>query len=96
MYTLRIIEETKNEGNTYYDQMINNHALGNSYSVIKNGASDDFHSIMKEKYPEWDKTRIKAIVLSSKQETFFIDKGEANKQYSYFIMTENGKTFERL
>lgn len=80
MYTLRIIIEERSSEKEAFEQVVENHALGNSYRVAKKGNGDG----------------VRSVVFSEKGETWFVMDSEKNTLYSYFIMTENGKTFERL
>jgi len=96
MYTLRIIEETRENENSPFQNVIENFELGNSYSILKNGDTKEFDNLLKRKYPESSKDEIKAIVCGQNEWDFFIFKDTENEKFSYFIMTESGKTFERL
>ena len=51
---------------------------------------------MKKNYPEHDKSTLNGIICSDLGDVFFIEKNEENKIFQYFIMTESGKTFEKL
>lgn len=95
MYTLRVIIEKRSDGHKPFDQVIDNYSLGNSYRIARKGMSDEFNEGLKE-YPEESGENVRAVLFSEKQETWFIMGDSENLKYSYFIMTENGKTFERL
>lgn len=51
---------------------------------------------MKKEFPEYDIKSVKSLICGENGIKMFIMENEKNKQYSYFIMTENGNTFERL
>lgn len=96
MYTLRIIEETRDSKETRFDKVVENYSLGNYYSVLSNGATKEFDEVMKTDFPAEDKSTIRAIVIGENRLTMHIEENTENKHFSYFIMTENGKTFEKL
>ena len=96
MFSLRIIEETRKNENEAFEQVTTNHSLGNSYSILEKGKTSEFDDLMKKTYPEHDKSKLKGIICSDLGDDFFIEKNEENKIFQYFIMTENGKTFEKL
>lgn len=95
MYTLRVIIEERSDEKKPFEQVIDNYALGNSYRVAKKGVSKQFEDGLKE-YPKESTEGVKAVLFSEKGETWFIMESSENVKYSYFIMTENGKTFDRL
>jgi len=95
MYTLRIIEEERLDENSPFDQITENFELGEAYSTIKNGTKE-FDRIMKETYPDENVENIDSLVCADNGNTFFVFKRSTNKVFSYFIMTENGKTLEKL
>lgn len=100
MFTLRIIQEERKDVNHQFQQVIENFEIGNSYSVLKNGATYEFDDLLIKKYPdsytETNKAEISAIVCCENGLDFFIFKNGELRNFTYFIMTENGKTFERL
>lgn len=95
MYTLRVIIESRSNDKSPFEQVIDNYSLGNSYRIAKKGASKQFAEGIKN-YPKEEVSDVLAVLFSEKQETWFIHKGDLNTKYYYFVMTENGKTFERL
>jgi hypothetical protein len=99
MFVLRIIEETRESENKPFEQVINNYEVGKAYTVIKNGISKEFDAIM-ESYEGINKDDISAVLCVEKRydenNVFFIMHPKVNQVFSYFIMTESGKTFERL
>lgn len=96
MFTLRIIEETRENENAPFEQVIENFGLGNSYAVLKKGNTSEFDATMKKNHPETSQDGIRALLCAENGLEFFICDEKPNMRYSYFIMTENGKTFERL
>jgi len=99
MFILRIIEEIRRDVDQPFEQVITNYEVGKAYSVIKKGISKEFDAIL-ESYPEAIKQDISAMLCVDKKydenNVFFIMNPTEIKKYSYFIMTESGKTFERL
>jgi len=104
MFTLRIIEETRENENAPFEQVIENHSLGKSYAKLKQGVTKEFdievERLKDELKEDWPKTDVKndvdSLICGQNGEVFFIMKETPLKRYDYFIMTENGKTFERL
>ena len=96
MYTLRIIEETRENVNEPFDQVIEDHELGDSNTRIKKGSSKEFDSIMKEMYPEESKNEIEYLVIGSNEKIFFVLKRTKLRNNAYFIMTDSGRTLTRL
>lgn len=95
MYTLRIIENERENKKKAFDQTIDNFELGDAYSKVDRGTKE-FDRIMKKMFPNEKKDNIKTIICADNGKVFFIFKNEENKIYSYFIISENGKTFEKL
>lgn len=99
MYTLRIIEEERDNENLPFDQVIENFEIGKSYSVIRKGKSKEFDAIL-ETYEGVNKEEIDAILcverMYDNNNVFFIYHPTALRQNHYFVMTDSGKTFERL
>jgi len=96
MYTLRIIEETRDSENDPFEQVVENFSLGNSYAVLKNGTTKEFDRVMSAEFPETERSHIKALICGENKDVFFVEENEANRNFQYYIMTECGKTFERL
>jgi hypothetical protein len=92
MYTLRIIEEIRKDKKSPFVQVIRNIGLGDSYLTCTAG-SQEFDEIIS-KYPE--DSEIRKIVIDSKHTERAVLLNNEHRNYTYFIMTENGKTFERL
>ncbi len=95
MYTLRIIEETRENEKAPFEQIIGNYELGCSYSKIEREMSKEFDQIIKN-YPDYKKEEIRSIICGENEREYFIMKNGTNINHSYFIMTDSGKTFEKL
>jgi hypothetical protein len=96
MFTLRIIEETRENEQMPFEQVIENFSVGESYSILKKGSTKEFEEVMKRMYPEKKLAEVSALLCTETGREFFIEYNNPLRQYSYFVMTENGKTFERL
>jgi hypothetical protein len=96
MFVLRIIEETRENEQTPFHQVIENFELGNSYSILKKGITKEFDEVMKRIYPDKKTEDVSALLCTETGKEFFIENYNPLRQYSYFVMNENGKTFERL
>lgn len=95
MFILRIIEETRDNATLPFEQVIENFELGVAYSRIKNGTKE-FSEIMNTKYSEYSQDEVESIICGENEKEFFIEKNNTNRVYSYFIMSDSGKTFEKL
>jgi hypothetical protein len=104
MYTLRIIEETRKKENEPFEQVTEDHSLGKSYALLKQGLTSEFEkeieSLKEELDKNWPEINIKSdvitLVCGANGEKFFVMKNTNLVQRSYFIMTENGSTLARL
>lgn len=96
MFYLRIIEETRENENDPFEQVIENFALGNAYSILRKGATQEFEDEMKTNYPETNLDELRALICGENGLRVFITNETKLNRYDYFVMTENGKTFERL
>ena len=104
MFTLRIIEETRENENAPFEQVQNNHSLGRGYSKLKKGITKEFDleinrlsPQLKENWPNLNvETEVDSIICGANGDSWFIMKDSPLKRYDYFIMTESGQTFERL
>lgn len=98
-FILRIVEKCKNEDGTV-STIFSNYFLGNAYTVVPKN-SDEFKDILS-RYPEVDPNSIHAVLCAEEAiETneFFIQVSPYHHQlneYSYYVMTEGGATFEKL
>ncbi len=95
MYTLRIIKEEKFAKDEPFEQITENRILGNWYKVIKKGISREFYERSKD-LPEVLAEHAFALILSERQPAFFIFNDKEMLKRTYYIMTESGKTFEKL
>lgn len=95
MYTLRIIEETRENEKVPFDQVIENFEVGESYSIIKKGFSKEYDKEMAE-WTDSTAESVTAILKCENGKTFHIVKNNEFRNYTYYIMTESGKTFEKL
>jgi len=77
MFILRIIEETRKDENSPFEQKIRNLELGNSYSIKK------------------EKDNL-TLLCGENGIRFFVQEPLPNSHYFYFIMTDNGQTFENI
>lgn len=102
MYTLRMVETTKNK-NGQTDRIIENYWLGNAYARVNKGTKE-FDRIM-DRYPDYNKDKIMCIICSdiirgqeeyNPTNEYLLWEDTEIAEYSYFIMTNTGKTFERL
>ena len=96
MYTLRIIEETREDVNSPFQQVIENHELGSSYSKIKKGVSKEFEEITKGLFPNEDVSEVESVICGENENVFFVMANSETRNNSYFIMGDSGKTFEKL
>jgi len=95
-FYLRVIEEERENENTPFNQVIENFALGKSYAVLRNGITIEFDAVMDSDFPDTEKTTVKALICGGNKDVYFVEANNENKKFSYFIMTETGKTFDRL
>lgn len=82
MYTFRIIEKSG---------VISNHELGDAYSVFRKDETKLFSKIMLEEFPDSNQEDITSLVKGQNGAMFFV-----TKSMRHFIMTDSGKTLERL
>ena len=80
MYTLRIIEQ---------DGQVSNQNLGENYSVTYKATCNDYEKVASAAITN---ERTYAIVVGNNGKVVF----PILDNRKYFIMTENGKTFENL
>ena len=96
MFTFRIIEEIRANVNDKFSQIISNHELGKSYSIFEKGASKEFDTILKKKFPDENRNKIRAIIAGENGDLFFVELKTELKNNSYYVMTESGSTYEKL
>ena len=95
MFLIKVIRETRKDNKEPFQQTTENYELGASYQVLKRGITNLFDEQMKQ-YPQMDATKLKAIVIGQSMLNVFIHENSDNETWSYFVMTENGKEYERL
>ena len=95
MYTLRIIEETREREKEPFEQVIKNFELGSFYQIARRGCTSKFDELLKEQ-PEHLRHIIRMFVVGIGGNAMPILSKTETVQCEYFVMTENGKTFERL
>jgi hypothetical protein len=96
MYTLRIIEETRPDTGSMFNQVIENHELGSSYSKLEKGKTKEFTRIMGELFPKESPEEVESLICAENEKVFFIMERTQLRENTYFIMSDNGKTFEKL
>jgi len=95
MYTLRIIEETRENEGVPFEQVIKNFELGNFYQIARRGCTSKFDELLKEQ-PEPLRNRIRMFIVGVGGNAMPILSKTETVQCEYFVMTGNGSTFERL
>lgn len=94
MYTLRIIEEKREGPFAPFQQVTENFALGNAYSLIENGKTKEFEEFFTDCGES--KEGVRAVLCSESGPVFFIMEDTSFEKRAYYIMTESGKTFEKI
>lgn len=94
-WALRIIDESRKDKDSKFEKVPENYLLGASYAVLRKEDTSEFEEKMKE-YPEYDSKDIQGIVCGHNGVEIFLVESTETRRYSYYIMTENGKTYERL
>lgn len=95
MFVLRIIEESRENENSPFEQVIRNIEMGKSYTMIQRGKSSVFVNLLND-YPEDTKGVIRAFLVFGNGEVYPILENDSNHSWSYYVMKESGETFERL
>ena len=95
MYTLRIIEETREDESKPFEQVIKNFELGNFYQIARRGCTSKFDELLVEQ-PEHLRNRIRMFIVGAGCNAMPILSKTEFVQCEYFVMTGNGSTFERL
>lgn len=96
MYTLRIIEEKRENEKASFEQIIKNFEMGTSYTRVERECGGSvFNNLIKD-YPECVKSTIRAFLIFGNGETYPISQDDNNHHWLYFIMTDSGKTLERI
>ena len=91
MYALRNVEIIRDLENDTFEKITSNYELGCAYSKI-----DVDSKRFKDLYPDVRTDGIICMVSGENGVSFFIEKSTVDHSRDYYIMTESGKTFERL
>ena len=91
MYTLRIIEETRENEKAPFEAVVSNHELADSYAKF----GPDTRRF-RERVDSNLHERITMLIIGGNGKEFFLQRNHKNTEYHYFVMTDSGKTFERL
>ena len=94
MYTLRILTETKSaDGET--SSVVENFNLGENYSLYGRYSKEGLDVL--ENSTDSAKERFRFLLVGEKGPSFRIEKMDLiGTRKRYYVMTENGKTFESL
>jgi|WetSurMetagenome_2_1015567.scaffolds.fasta_scaffold82767_3 hypothetical protein len=96
MYTLRIKEKTRKDIDDEFDEVYENFNLGDSYSVLIKDKTNEFYNVITAEYPDTKTDNMLGLICGENRKEFFIEEYTPLKQFEYFIMSDNGQTFERL
>ena len=96
MLHLRIIEERRNNTSLPYRKPImQDSELGNAYSRIPND-DPEFDEIWETEFPELSKEGVLELLLGENGTIFWIKEKDELKKYTYYIISDSGKTYTRL
>ncbi|WP_299230223.1 hypothetical protein [uncultured Bacteroides sp.] len=97
MYTLRIIQLTEKNGFPT-QEVVECHELGDAYTKLVKGKTSEFDEIMKSEFQEYDSTQVRALIKGNNGKSFFILDNSRYKDiaYYYYIMTDSGRTLEKI
>lgn len=95
MVYLRIVEKTRENSSTPFVSIVDTAELGTSYSVIPK-EHKLFKETVEKEYPDVITDNVKQIVCGENGNVWFLEEDSDNCKYSYFIMSDTGKTVERL
>lgn len=73
MYTLRIIEETRETVDEPFQQVVENFYLGSFYSIIRKGLTKEFNEIFTREFPGKSQENIDALLICDSGRMFFIE-----------------------
>ena len=96
MFTLRVLEEKREDVKLPFEQVVSNYELGSSYIIIKSGTEEFKRNLIGRQPNLIEDERISSIICSDKGDTWFIMKNNEYNEYTHYIMNENGGTFERI
>ncbi len=97
MYTLRVVKQERENSESNFNQTTENFELGDAYIKLEKGLSEKFDMyVNKEVIGEEKYNSISAIVIGTSNHIYTIVESTDDAIYTYYIMTESGKTFEKL
>jgi len=94
MFILRTIEETRENENAQWTSHVTNLELGDCYTLFYRD-SKEFAPLLESHGENVGDIRIILISEAQRQGIFLMGNTETVR-HNYFIMTDTGKTFERL
>jgi hypothetical protein len=95
MYTLRIIEEVREDEKSPFTSSRLNIELGKSYRVLTPESGSDFFGHISH-LPEHEQKNTLAVIIDNYGEVHRLINNTLNLRWNYFIMTDTGSTLERL
>lgn len=96
MFILRTIEETREDEKAQWSQFVSNLELGNCYTVHY-PESKFFIPLLQSEFPDEDIKNVRAIITpGSSTQLLLLTMNTETLRHEYFIMTDSGRTFERL
>ena len=96
MYSLRIVEQIRESENYKFERVESNHELGDAYSKISRGTRFFSNAVIAYGMKGEDELDFDQFIKGSNGDVFIVRKSEPNHLFYYFVMTENGSTFEKL
>jgi len=97
MFALRLIQETRESELKPFEQVIETHELGSSYALLKKGETKEFEKVLSnEKYDEFDKTKVRAIICGENGSELFVENRTELENNTYYILNDRGEVFEQL
>lgn len=98
MYTLRIIQLNLWENGLATEEVVECHELGDAYTKLVKGRTKEFDEIMDSEFQGYDVTQVRALIKGNNEKSFFILDNSKYKDvaYYYYIMTDSGKTLEKV
>ena len=96
MYSLRIVEQIRESENDKFERVESNHELGDAYSKISRGTRFFCNAVIAYGMKDECELDFDQFIKGSNGDVFIVRKSEPNHLFYYFVMTENGSTFEKL
>ena len=96
MYSLRIVEQIRESENDKFERVESNHELGDAYSKFSRGTRFFRNEAIERGMKDEDELDFDQFIKGSNGYVFIVRKSEPNHLFYYFVMTENGSTFEKL